>query len=75
MLANEECYIPWDIKQDYFIVFQVDVTLINSLKDLIKNLLKLYYRGIELPNVLRLYIKKSLNFEAGSFFGRDTGQL
>lgn len=112
LLANEECYIPWDIKQDYFTlevslgdifenldievlkeiereyydviyekssklkrkldfdetcafilksVFQVDVALINSLRDLIKDLLKLYYKGIELPPVLRRYIKKILN--------------
>lgn len=41
-------------------VFHVDVTLINSVEDLVKNLLKLYYRGIELPRVLRCYIKRNL---------------
>ncbi|MCF6096368.1 BREX-3 system phosphatase PglZ [Thermovorax subterraneus] len=112
LLVNEECYIPWDIKQDYFIlevslgdvfenldvevlkeiereyydviyekssklkqkldfdetcafilksIFQVDAALISSLGDLVKNLLKLYYKGMELPPVLRRYIKKSLD--------------
>ncbi|HHW03145.1 MAG TPA: hypothetical protein GXX35_10110 [Thermoanaerobacterales bacterium] len=42
-------------------VFQVDAALINSLGDLVKKLLKLYYKGIELPPVLRRFIRKSLN--------------
>ncbi|WPX09633.1 BREX-3 system phosphatase PglZ [Anaerocellum danielii] len=43
-------------------IYNVDISVINNLQDLIKQLLRLYFKGTELPQVLSDFIKNKLVF-------------
>ncbi|ADQ40169.1 PglZ domain protein [Caldicellulosiruptor acetigenus I77R1B] len=43
-------------------IYNIDISVINNLQDLIKQLLRLYFKGTELPQVLSDFIKNKLVF-------------
>lgn len=114
LLVNDNVYVPYDIKEDYFLVsislndifenidvrvlkyiakenydviyekaknikntlsydqtcdfllknvYYIDTQLINTFNDLMKSLLRLYYKGIELPKILAEYLYKKSNLD------------
>ncbi|CCJ33848.1 BREX-3 system phosphatase PglZ [Caloramator australicus] len=114
LIVNDNVYIPYDIKEDYFLVdislndifknidvrvlkyiarenygiiyekaknikrilsyeetcdfllknvYYIDIQLINTFNDLIKIILRLYYKGIELPSILVEHLYERLNLD------------
>ncbi|WP_045165711.1 hypothetical protein [Caldicellulosiruptor naganoensis] len=43
-------------------VYNIDISVINNLQDLIKQLLRLYFKGTELPQIFSDFIKNKLVF-------------